>query len=113
MPGKAFLSVRARCGCEEVLTFSSGIAGDFGDFGVGEAVEEGHFQGLALLGGEGLDNAAGALHQGVSLSLVGEVGGGGERDIVDIDGGALAAQGIDGAVARNDSQPAAENRGRR
>ena len=58
--------------------------------------------------GSWTDDGAGALHQGIALSLVGEVEGRGEGDVVDVDGGALAAERVDGAVARDDGEPAAE-----
>ena len=54
------------------------------------------------------DDAAGALHEGVALGLVGEVEGRGEGDVVDVGGGALAAQGVDGAIARDDREPSAQ-----
>ena len=48
------------------------------------------------------------LHHGVSLGLVGQIEGRGEINLLDLLAGALAAQGVDGAIASDDGEPAAE-----
>ena len=75
---------------------------------MGEAVEEGHLQGLAPRGGELLQQSAGALGEAVAPGLAGKIGGRSEGDRVNQIKGASAAQRGDGAVARQNGEPSAQ-----